>query len=196
MAQRKKTSTPEVEEQSIPDVTPEESSQAAVRESMDVDPSTGATVRMGVPETPPGELVQEFLVWLEESANASNADSMAMLADMLRQAQTVETVADALKETTTIVGKEFIGIPFLMTGFTIRHGNFEGEELPYYASIDAQHPNYPGGLVVNCGGMKILVHLQTLERIGQWPIPVCITGKETRKGHTVLSFELLKQNPR
>jgi hypothetical protein len=183
------------QEEAVPVTIPAQESQLAVRESMDIDPNTGAKIRVGMPEQSDEDLVQEFLVWLQESADSATEDSMAMLASQLRVSLTAESVAEALKEKTTINGRDFIGIPFLATGFTIREGKFEDEDIPFYASIDAQHPNYPEGFVVNCGGMKILVHLQTLERLQAFPLAICVTGKPTRKGRTVLSFEIVKQNP-
>lgn len=195
MTKQQPTRHAQAEDVEIPDVIDADEAQLAVFESMDTDPRTGAKVKIGQPETDDDTMVQDFVVWLQESADANNQDSMARLAEMLRQASTAESVADALRDTPTISGKDFVDMPFLATGFEIHEGSFDAEEIPYFASIRAQHPNYPQGLVINCGGEKVLVHLYTLERLGQWPIPLKFTGKSTRKGHVVLSLELVKQKP-
>lgn len=195
MARTDRTKAAEETVTEIPEQRSEETSQVAVRESMDIDPSTGMPIRVGVPERSAEDSIAAFITWLQEQADNANVDSMAMLADMLRRADSATSVAEALKEKATVNGRDFVGIPFLATGFTIREGRWEDDELPYYASIDAVLPDRPDGIVINCGGMKILVHLRTLARLNQWPLPLVITGKETRKGHQVLSFELLKQTP-
>ncbi len=179
----------------IPEVTPEDQAQVAVRESMDIDPNTGAKIRVGLPERTDEELVQDFLVWLQEKADASNEDTMKQLADQLRGARTAESVAEALKEKYTISGKDFVGVPFLARGFDIHEGTFEDEDIPFFASIDAEHPNHPAGFIANCGGMKVLVHLQTLERLNAFPLVICFTGATTRKGRTVLSIDKVEQTP-
>lgn len=182
------------QQEDMPDVVPAQRAQVVPVGSMDVDPRTGAQIRVGVPESSDEEEMAEFILWLQEEAQSSNEDEMAILADMLRRTKTAESVAEALKEKTTINGKDFVGQPFMATGFSVHEGKFEGETLPYFASITAFSPDYPDGFVVNCGGGKVLIHLRNLQRLNAFPIPLCITGKTTRKGHVVLSFEVLKQN--
>lgn len=193
MAKTTSVKTTQEEEEQVPDVVPASKAQVVPVGSMDRDPATGQPIRVGVPENSDEDEVGAFLVWLQEEADEANADSMAILAEQLRRANSAESIREALAEKHTINGKDFIAVPFLATGFTIREGKFEDEELPFYASIDAINPDNPDGFVVNCGGNKVLVHLKTLKRFDAFPIPMCITGKPTRKGRTVLSLEILEQ---
>lgn len=177
----------------IPEPRDAADSQVVPVGNMDTDPRTGALLKVGIPETSDEDDVAEFILWLQEQAEEGNTDEMAMLAQMLRQANTAETVADALRDKTTVNGKDHCDVPFMCTGFTIREGKFEDETLPYYASLDVLSPEYPGGYVVNCGGYRILVHLRSLQRFNAFPIPLAIRGKTTRKGRTTLTFEVLQQ---
>lgn len=177
----------------VPDVAPVESSQVVPVGPMDVDPRTGAQLRVGVADVDDEETVAEFILWLQQMAEEATGDSMSRLAEMLRRTQTTESVAEALREKTTVNGKDFVGVPFMATGVTVHEGRYEEEEIPYFVSIDAVNPTYPDGFVVNCGGEKILVHVRNLLRLNAFPIPLCITGKPTRKGRTILSFEVLEQ---
>lgn len=178
----------------IPESRSAEESQLIPVGSMDTDPRTGATLRVGVPETTDEEDVAEFILWLQQEAEDGNTDEMAMLADALRKANTAQTIADALREKTTVNGKDHVDQPFLCTGFTIREGKYEDETLPFYASLEAINPDHPEGYIVNCGGMKVLVHLRTFRRFNALPLPLKITGKPTSKGRVVLSFEVLQQS--
>lgn len=182
------------EETAIPEPRSAEESQVVPVGSMNRDPRTGEELKVGLPETNDEEDIAEFIVWLSESADAGNVDEMAMLAAELRKANTAESIADALRDKTTVNGKDHVDIPFMCTGFTIREGKYEDETLPFYASLEAINPDHPEGYIVNCGGMKVLVHLRTLERFNAFPVPLVIRGKTTSKQRTVLTFEVLQQN--
>ena len=179
--------------ETIPEPRSEADSQMVPAGSMDRDLTTGAEIRVAIPETDDEQDVADFILWLSESADADNVDEMAMLAQALRQANTAQSIADALREKTTVNGKDHVDIPFMCTGFQIREGKYEDETLPFYASMEAIDPDHPEGFIINCGGMKPLVHLRTLQRFNAFPLPMKITGKTTRKGRTVLSFEILQQ---
>lgn len=178
-------------QEDLPEVTPEARSQMAVRESMDVDPATGAQVHLGVPERDDMAEVQDFLAWLQSSADQEQVDTVARIAENLRRASTAESIADLLREKRTVSGKDHVGIPFVATGFVIHEGEFEEEELPYFASLDAIDPRTGEEYIVNCGGEKILVYLRWMAANAEWPLHMCFTGKQTRKGRTILSFDIL-----
>lgn len=150
-----------------------------------------ADVVMGVPETGDEDIVGSFIVWLEEKASADNVDSMAILAQSLRQAQTATEIAAVVREKNTISGRDVIDRPFFALGFTVHEGTFEDSDIPYFASIEAKFPEIDETVIVNVGGSKLLVALQAFDRIGQWPIPLVIVGRQTRKGYTVQGFKYL-----
>lgn len=181
------------EETAIPEPRSAEQSQIIPVGSMNRDPRTGAELLVGLPETDDEQDIADFILWLAEKADEGNVDEMAMLAQMLRQANTAETVADALRGKYLVNGKDHVGVPFMCTGFTIHEGKYEDETLPYFASLECINPDHPEGYVANCGGMKILVHLRTFERFSSFPIPLMFTGSPTRKGRIVLNFEVLQQ---
>lgn len=196
VSQKARDKAPVSTQEETPDVVPAQRAQVVPVGSMDVDSTTGAPIRVGVPESSDEEIMADFILWLQEEANAANEDSMSILADQLRRAMTAESVAEALREKTTVNGKDFVGQPFMATGFAIHEGKFEDDEIPYFASIDAIDANHPDGFVVNCGGGKVLAHMRALQRLQAFPIPMCITAKETKKKRIVLSIEILQQNPR
>lgn len=193
MARAARANTAQDEQEDVAAVVPEQRSQVVPVGSMDTDPATGAEVRVGVPESDDEEAVGEFILWLQEEAEQENADSMAILAAQLRQANTATSLVEALREKKTINGKDYVGKPFMAHSFSIHEGKFEDEQIPYFASIEATDPDHPGGFVVNCGGAKVLMHMRTLQRFEAFPIPMRITGRETRKKRLVLSIEILEQ---
>jgi hypothetical protein len=146
---------------------------------------------LGVPEGTDEEMVGEFIVWLQEEAEKANVDSMAMLAQALRQADTATSVTEALKEAATASSKDVLDRPFLAHGFTIHEGTYEDSDLPFYASIEAQFKEIPEPVILNTGAFKVLAVLRALDRIGEWPLPLVFTGKTTRKGRTVVSLKYL-----
>jgi hypothetical protein len=152
--------------------------------------ATAETV-VGVPEMGDEELVGDFVIWLNAKAEESNADTMSMLAQALRQAEGAESVAEALREAPTASSKDVLDRPFLAHGFTIHEGQFEEGELPFFASIEAEFKELPERVILNTGAFKILAVLRKLEEIGEWPIPLVFVGKQTRKGRTVVSLKYL-----
>jgi len=181
------------EDTAIPEPRSAQESQVVPVGNMDTDPRTGATLKVGIPETDDEADVADFILWLSESADASNVDEMDMLVETLRRANTAQSLADALREKTTINGRDHRDKPFMCTGFTIREGKYEEETIPYYASLECIDPDRPEGFIVNCGGMKILVHLRSMERFNAFPIPLAIRGVTNKRGRTPLSFEVLQQ---
>lgn len=179
-------------EEELPDVVPEMAGQIAIHESMDVDPRTGATVHIGVPERTDEQEVQDFLLWLQESADVENQDTMARIAENLRRASSATSIADLLRELPTVSGKDFVDRPFIAHKFSIHEGEFEDEELPYFASIDATDPRSGESFIANCGGEKVLVYLYWLQRNAEWPLSMCFTAKQTRKGRTILSLAIVE----
>lgn len=191
MANKTQQKEQQAQETDIPAEVPAQRAQLVPTGSMDVDPATGAAIRVGYPETSDEDEVGAFLVWLQEKADETNEDSMSRLADMLRTTSTAQSVAEALKEKYTVNGKDFVGEPFLATGFAIHEGKFEDEEIPYFASIEAITRAHPEGFIVNCGGDRVLVHMRNLDRLNAFPLHLRITSKETRKKRTILSLEVL-----
>lgn len=178
---------PEWEKEALKDAPAEAESIAKDAELARV---TADTV-VGVPEASEEELVAEFVVWLTDKAAESNTDTMAMLAQALRQADGAASIAEALKEPVTASSKDVLDRPFLAHGFTIHEGQYEDSELPFFASIEAQFKEIPDRVILNTGAFKVLAVLRALDRIGTWPIPLVFVGKGTKKGRTVVSLKYL-----
>lgn len=165
--------------------------ELAVPESNDRIAAATAPTVVGVPETGDEELVGEFIIWLQQKAEEDNSDSMAMLAEALRKADNATNLADALREPPTASSKDVCDRPFLAHGFTIHEGSFEDSELPYFASIKAEFKELDEPVILNTGAYKVLAVLRALDRINEWPIPLVFVGKQTRKGHKVVSLKYL-----
>lgn len=196
MSAKQREKAREDEREDVPGVVPEQRSQMVPVGSMDVDPATGAPIRVGTPEDSDEDVVGAFILWLQAEAEASNEDSMSILADALRKADSAQSIAEALREKTTVNGKDYVDKPFMASGFTIHEGRFEDEDIPYFASIEAANAEHPDGFIVNCGGAKVLMHFRTLQRFNAFPVPMKITARETKKKRTVLSIEILEQTKR
>lgn len=175
-------------------VAPEDAQQIVPVQSMEVDPHNGARVAMGTPVRSDEEEVQDFLVWLQERADRANVDSMARIAENLRKAQNATSLAELLKEEPTASGKDHIGQAFWAKSFEIYEGEYEDEDLPYFASLKSTDPNSGQEFIMNCGGEKVLVYLQWMETNLTWPILMCFTGKETRKKRVILSIDVLRES--
>lgn len=163
----------------------------AVPEQRDRIAAATAETIVGVPETSDDELVQDFIQWLNDKAEESNTDSMAMLAQALREAEDATTIAQALREPATASSKDVLDRPFLAYGFTIHAGQFEESEVPFFASIEAKFQEIDDRVILNTSGFKVLAVLRKLEAIGQWPIPLAFAGKTTKRGHTVVSLKYM-----
>lgn len=150
-----------------------------------------ADVVLGTPEATEEEMVQDFIVWLQEKAEEGNADTMAMLAQALRQADGAQSVREALKEPATASSKDVLDRPFLALSFTIHEGQYEDSDLPFFASIEAKFQEIEEPVILNTGAFKVLAVLRALERLNEWPLPMVFTGKNTKRGRTVVSLKYL-----
>lgn len=168
-----------------------EGGEVAVPEQRNRVAAATAETVVGVPETGDEELVGDFVIWLNAKAEEHNTDTMAMLAQALRQAEGAESIADALREAPTASSKDVTDRPFLAHGFTINEGQYEDSELPFFASIEAEFQELPERVILNTGAFKVLAVLRKLDEIGEWPIPLVFVGKQTRKGRTVVSLRYL-----
>lgn len=181
-------------EKSLEDVlagADEDTQQVAVRDKDAALKAATAETVLGVPESSDEDMVAEFIVWLQGKAEEDNTDTMAMLAQALRQADTATSLAEALRETPTISSKDCVDRPFLCYGYKIHEGQYEDSELPFFASLDVQFKEIEERVIINTGAFKVLVVLQVLDRIDEWPLPLVFTGKVTRKGRTVVALKYL-----
>ena len=175
----------------LPKTRPAAESEVAVRDAGGKIAAATAPTIVGVPESTDEERVQEFILWLNAKAQETSVDSVAMIAQALRQADNATSIADALREAPTASSKDVLDRPFLAHGFKINEGQFEDSELPFFASIEAEFKELPEPVILNTGAFKILAVLQKLDEIGEWPLPLVFRGKQTRKGRTVVSLEYL-----
>lgn len=171
--------------------TDSDSQQVAVRDNDAALTAATAETVLGVPESSDEDMVGAFVIWLQEKADQDNTDTMAMLAQALRQADNATSLADALRETPTISSKDCVDRPFLCYGYTIHEGQYEDSELPFFASLDVQFKELSERVIINTGAFKVLAVLQALDRIDEWPLPLVFTGKATRRGRTVVSLKYL-----
>lgn len=185
------TDTDTGERNPLPGTRKAEDSQLAVRDDSDKLTAATADTVLGVPEMDDEELIGGFIQWLQDKADEANQDSMAALAQALRQTDSATSVAEALKEPVTASSKDVCDRPFIAYGYTIHEGQYEDSDLPFFASIEAKFKEIPDTVILNTGAFKILAVLRTLDRIGQWPLPLVFKGKTTRKGRTVVSLVYL-----
>lgn len=185
------TETDTDERNPLPGKRKAKDSEVAVRDmNAKLEDATRETV-LGVPETSDEDMVATFVVWLQAKAEEANTDSMAALAQALRQAEGAESVAEVLKEPATASSKDVIDRPFLALGFTIHEGQYEDSDLPFFASIEAKFREIGEPVILNTGAFKVLAALRALDNIGQWPLPLMFIGKATKKGRTVVSLKYL-----
>lgn len=194
MSKTKPVETQQETAEDVPAVAPEAEQQVAVREASDVDPRTGTRVIIGVPERSDEEEVQDLIVWLQQRADEGSQDAMARIAESLRKASSATSVAELLREPETVSGKDFVGIPFWATGFDVHSGEYEGDGLPFFISLNARQPDTGEPFIANCGGEKILPYMQWLDAHGKWPLLMCFTGKQTRKKRVVLGIDILQES--
>jgi hypothetical protein len=130
--------------------------------------------------------LDNLLEWLVSEAGQESEGSASGMEAIIRQVLTAEDTAQVLRQTLPGKAEDWLGIPVLLTGFTIRESEFEGSaSLPYYASMDVMAGQPPEPRVINVGAMKILAQLKRFAELDAFPVMVEIReAKAAKKGQS------------
>lgn len=178
---RSKTTTPDPTDE-VPewDMPPTEG-DASVAAGREVQPADGAV------EPSLDDVMQGLMDWCVAYSEEHAADSAAAMAAEVRRILAGEDAESVLSESAPLNGKEHLEKPFMLHSFSLNPTDFS-EGWPFYAAMDATVPGTGDQFVITCGGAKVIAALKRLHELGEYPYPVKIRGKETRKGFTVLQL--------
>jgi hypothetical protein len=183
MAQRKQREDTRADESTAPDV------QADIPDVADPDTQqveqwdeTKARVLIDA-----NAAVQSLVDWLAERATKTDEDEWASMAASVGRILSGQSAEEVLQQDLPISGKQFVNQPFVLHGFTITDTDYSEGPIPWYANMDV---TIRGGerRILNCGGAKILAKLKVLDDEGDYPYYLMLSGKETKRGYTVLDL--------
>lgn len=130
--------------------------------------------------------LDNLLEWLVAEADDNDGGTAAAMEAIVRQTLSADNMAQALRQTLPQSASQFVGMPMLLNGFTIRSSDYdEGSGPPFYASLQVMAGNPPEPRVINIGGWKPLAQIKVLSEIGTWPMVVKIVeAAKAKKGQS------------
>ena len=149
-------------------------------ESASAEESTGVPARSATPA------LDNLLEWLVGEADDNDGGTAAAMEAIVRQVLAADNMTQALRQTLPQSGSQFVGVPMLWNGYTIRSSDYEESSgPPFYASLQVMAGDPPEPRVVNVGGWKILAQIKRQSEIGTWPVVIMITeAAKAKKGQS------------
>lgn len=128
--------------------------------------------------------LDNLIAWLAEEAVEVEEDSMAGLEAIIRQTLSSTDMAATLRQTLPSTAERWLDTPLLLTGYTIRHSDFDSAKgAPFYASLEVTCGEPAEPRVINCGGWRVLAQVKRLVEVGTWPMVIEIReAAKAKKG--------------
>lgn len=131
--------------------------------------------------------LESMMDWCVEQSALSAEDQWSVMESEVARILAADDMAAALAESKPLSGKDFVGRPFRVNGFTLTPTDF-AEGWPFYANINATIDRDGTTAVINCGGPKVIAALMAAHRNDAIPFYAMIKANQTKKGFTVLSL--------
>lgn len=131
--------------------------------------------------------LEAMMNWCVEQSALSAEDQWSVMESEVARILAADDMAAALAESKPLSGKDFVGRPFRVNGFTLTPTDF-AEGWPFYANINATIDRDGTTAVINCGGPKVIAALMAAHRNDAIPFYAMIKANTTKKGFTVLSL--------
>lgn len=109
---------------------------------------------------------------------------------IIKQVLSAETADAVLTPVEVRQGRDIIGMPIIVLGFTLNESEYDAGS-PFYASMDCLFPPDASPEVVNCGHKKVLAQLVRLQELDAFPAQVVFTTRGQSKQGTPM-LELTK----
>lgn len=133
--------------------------------------------------------LQSLMDWCIERTQLTESDQWTVMEAEVARILQGEDAEKVLSESKPVSGKDNVGKPFRIDGFTLTPTDFK-EGWPFYANINATIDRDGSTAVINCGGPKVIATLMRLEQLEAIPCFAMLKGNQTRKGFTVLDLVL------
>ena len=143
-------------------------------------------VSTGDPAPSATPALDNLLEWLVTEADDNEGGTAAAMEAIVRQVLGAQDMAQALRQTLPQSASQFLDIPMLWNGYTIRPSDFEESSgPPFYASLQVMAGDPPKPRVINAGGWKILAQVKRQSEIGAWPVVIkIIEAAKAKKGQS------------
>jgi hypothetical protein len=109
---------------------------------------------------------------------------------IIKQVLSAETADAVLTPVEVKQGRDIIGMPIIVIGFTLNKSEYDAGS-PFYASMECLFPPDGTSEVVNCGHKKVLAQLVRLQELDAFPAEVQFTTRGQSKQGTPM-LELTK----
>jgi hypothetical protein len=133
------------------------------------------------------DALQTMMDWCVERAQVTAEDQWSVMAAEVARILAGEDATSVLSESKPLRGKDFVGRPFRIDGFTLTETDY-AEGWPFYANIHATIDRDGTTAVINCGGPKVIASLMRLDQLDAFPCFAMLQGKQTKAGYTVLDL--------
>lgn len=127
-----------------------------------------------------------LLAFLESRAISDDEGAYDGMEDIIAEVLGAANGADVLRKRLPAAMENYVGVPFLLERFKVRHSDIEdGKGLPYYIVCDVQMGEPVEPRVLTTSSWKIVAQVAALENLGELPKIVVIEEvRAAKKGQS------------
>jgi hypothetical protein len=140
---------------------------------------------IAIPDT---EVFQRFLAAAEEGDFETNADQVAI--DIIARILNATDAADVLGGAGAVHARDYLDVPFTLTGVRFNKSSFDGAGPQFYALLEGASSDGEK-LAITCGAKNVIAQAWKLHDLGALPIEVVLkqSPRPTSAGFYVLWLE-------
>ena len=137
---------------------------------------------------PQDDVFQRFLSAADEGRFETNPDQVAI--DIIARILSANDAAEVLGGGSAIHARDYLDVPFVLTGVRLNKSSFDGAGPDFYALLEGANSDGEK-VVITCGAKNVMAQAWRLDDLGALPCPVVIkqSPSPTSNGFHVLWLE-------
>lgn len=157
----------------------------ATAESGDARGKAGAALEASGVDS---EVFQRFLAAADDGNFDTDPEQVTL--DIIARILKAETVEDVLGTSTATHARDYLNVPFLLTGVRFNRGDFADSGTNFYALLEGADDNGEP-LVVSCGAKNVIAQSWKLADMGALPLSVVLkeSPRQTANGYKPMWLE-------
>lgn len=152
------------------------------------DDMTPATARPQTVDVLDSEVFQRFLAAADDATQ--EVDEEAITVEIIGRILNATSVDDVLGGRDATHARDFLGVPFALTGVRFNRSDFEGTGPAFYALLEGADADGQK-VTVTCGARNVIAQAWKLADMGALPVRVQLreADRPTRNGYRVMWLE-------
>ena len=134
------------------------------------------------------EVFKRFLAAPDDTAD--ELDPAHVSIDIIGRILNATTVDDVLGGAGAVHARDFLGIPFVLTGVRFNRSDFGDDGPAFYALLEAANDDGER-VVVTCGARNVIAQAWKLRDMGALPVKLVLqeSDRPTKRGYKVMWLE-------